>query len=132
MSGENVEFVRGVYAEWRHGNFQAGVDRYDSDAVLVQHPGFPEAGTYEGLAGFAAYMHTFLDAWEKVTIEVVELTEVGDSIVAEVAQRGIGKGSGAATDFGYFQVWTFRDGKVVRLEVIRDREAAFEAAGAST
>ena len=129
MSRENVEFVRGVYAEWGRGNFQAGVDRYDPAAVLVQHPGFPEAGTYEGLEGFADYMHTFLDAWEKVTIEAVELTEVGDAVVAEVAQRGIGQGSGAVTDFGYFQVWTFRDGKVVRLEVIREREAAFNAAG---
>jgi ketosteroid isomerase-like protein len=132
MSRENVEFVREVYAEWERGNFRAGVDRYDPDAVLVQHPGFPEAGTYEGLEGFADYMHTFLDAWEEVTIEAVELTEVGDSVVAVVVQRGIGKGSGAATDFSYFQVWTFRDGKVVRLEVIRDREAAYEAAGAST
>jgi len=132
MSRENVDFVREVYAEWERGNFQAGVDRYDPDAVLVQHPGFPEAGTYQGLEGFAAYMHTFLDAWEKVTIEAAELTDAGDSVVAEVVQIGVGKGSGASVEFRYFQVWTFRDGKVIRLEVIRDRDAAFEAAGASS
>jgi len=131
MSRENVEFVRAVYAEWERGNFSAGVDRYDPDAVLVQGEGFPEAGWYQGLAGFANYMHTFLDAWEKVTIEAEELIDAGDSVVAAVLQTGIGKGSGASTEFRFFQVWTFREGKVIRLEVIRDRDAAFEAAGIS-
>lgn len=132
MSSENVEFLRAVYAEWGRGNFSAGVDRYDPEAVLVQGEGFPEAGTYRGLDGFADYMHTFLDAWEKVTIEAEELVDAGDSVVAAVLQVGVGKGSGASTDFRYFQVWTFREGKVIRLEVIRDRDAALEAAAAST
>jgi ketosteroid isomerase-like protein len=132
MSRENVEFLRAVYAEWERGNFSAGVDRYDPEAVLVQGEEFPEAGSYQGLDGFADYMHTFLDAWEKVTIEAEELVDAGDSVVAAVLQVGIGKGSGASTELGYFQVWTFRDGKVIRLEVIRDRDAAFEAAGIST
>jgi ketosteroid isomerase-like protein len=130
MSQENLEFVRGVYAEWGRGNFRAGVDRYDPEAVLVQGPEFPESGSYQGLEGFASYMQTFLDAWERVTVEAVELTDAGDSVVAEVHQRGIGKGSGASTDLRYFQVWSFRAGKVIRLEVIRDRDSAFEAAGA--
>ena len=69
MSRENVEFLRAVYGEWGRGNFRAGVDRYDPEAVLVQGEGFPETGTYQGLEGFADYMHTFLDAWERVTIE---------------------------------------------------------------
>ena len=130
MSRENVEFLRAVYAEWGRGNFSAGVDRYDPEAVLVQGEGFPEAGTYQGLEGFADYMHTFLDAWEKVTIEAEELIDAGDSVVAAVLQVGVGKGSGASTDFRYFQVWTFREGKVIRLEVIRNRDSAFAAAGA--
>ena len=132
MSRENVEFLRAVYAEWGRGNFRAGVDRYDPEVVLIQGEGFPEAGTYDGLDGFADYMHTFLDAWERVTIEAEELVDAGDSVVAAVLQVGVGKGSGASTDFRYFQVWTFRDGKMIRLEVIRERDAAFEAAAAST
>ncbi len=83
MSHENVEFVRGVYAEWESGNFRAGVERYDPEAVLVQSP----------------------------------------------VQRSVGKGRGAPSEFRYFQVWTFRNGKVIRLEVIRDRDSAFAAAG---
>ena len=34
-------------------------------------------------------------------------------------------------DMRYFQVWTFRGGAVIRLESVRAREEALEAAGLS-
>ena len=37
-------------------------------------------------------------------------------------------GSGAMTDFRYFQVWTFRDGRVIGLRNVREREDAIAAA----
>jgi ketosteroid isomerase-like protein len=132
MSQENVKAVRAVYEEWRNGNFRAGVDLYDPLALLVQGRGFPESGSYLGLEGIGKYMRTFLEAWEKVTIEAEDLVDAGDSVVAAVVQRGIGKGSGAApAEFRYFQVWTFRAGNVIRLDVLRDRAEALEAAGLS-
>jgi ketosteroid isomerase-like protein len=132
MSEENVEAVQAVYEGWRNGNFRAGVDLYDPLALLVQGEGFPESGSYLGLEGIAEYMRTFLEAWEKVTIEAEDLVDAGNSVVAAVVQRGIGKRSGAVpAEFRYFQVWTFRAGSVIRLDVIRDRAEALEAAGLS-
>jgi ketosteroid isomerase-like protein len=130
MSQENVEAIRAVYEEWRNGNFRAGVDLYDPLAVLVQGAGLPEPGAYLGLEGIGDYMRTFLEAWEHVTIEAEDLVDAGDSVVAAVVQRAIGKASGAPpAEFRYFQVWSFRGGKVIRLEVLRDRVAALEAVG---
>jgi ketosteroid isomerase-like protein len=129
MSQENVEAVRAIYDEWGAGNFRGGVERYDPLALLVQGAGFPEQGAYLGLEGFAEYMQTFLEAWERVTIEAEELLDAGDSVVAAVLQRAIGKGSGATAEFRYFQVWSFRGGKVIRLENFRERTDALEAAG---
>ena len=34
-----------------------------------------------------------------------------------------------AVEFRYFHVWSFRGGKVIRLETFRERAEAFEAAG---
>jgi ketosteroid isomerase-like protein len=132
MSQANVEAVRAIYEEWRNGNFGAGVDHYDPLALLVQGPGFPEAGAYLGLEGFAEYMGTFLEAWQRVTIEAEELVGNGDSVIAAVIQRAIGKGSEAPVEFRYFQVWSFRGDKVIRLETVRDRATAFEAVGLSS
>ena len=46
-----------------------------------------------------------------------------------VLQRGVGDGSGLATEFRYFQVWSFRGRKVIRLENFRERAEALEAVG---
>ncbi len=48
-----------------------------------------------------------------------------------VRQRGVGGASGAATEFRYFHVWSFRGDGVVRLETFREREEARRAAGHS-
>jgi ketosteroid isomerase-like protein len=126
---ENIAVVRAIYEQWAQGNFRAGVELYDPEIRLVQPPGLPDTGTYVGTAAVADYMRGFLEAWSRVAIEAEELTPVGDGVVAAVVQRAVGKGSGAEpTEFRYFQVWTFRAGRVVRLEVTRDRDAAFEAA----
>ena len=132
MSEENVAAVRRIYEGWAKGDFSTGVELYDAHILMVQGPGFPESGEYAGREGIAKYMHTFLDAWEKVTIEAEELIESGDSVAAKVVQRAVGKESGAVpTDFAYFQVWTFRGSKVIRLETIRDRETALDLIGLS-
>jgi len=85
--------------------------------TLAKSEGFPESGAYLGPEGMNRYMRTFLEAWEQVTIEADELTGVGDCVVAEVTQRGVGRGSAAETEFAYFQVWTFRGESVIRIDV---------------
>jgi ketosteroid isomerase-like protein len=132
MPEKNVEIVRRIYEQWAQGNFRAGVELYDPNILLIQGQGFPERGEYLGVDGVRDYMAMFLEAWERVTIEARELLEAGDSVVANVIQRAIGRGSGIEpTELDYFQVWTFRGGRVIRIEVIRDRDAALKAAGLS-
>ena len=129
MSGENVEALRAVYEEWGTGNFRAGVDLYDPDVVFVQGAGFPESGAYHGREGIREYMRTFLETWTRLSIEADDFREAGDTVVAEVIQRGAGRESAAPGEFRYFPVWPFRGRKVLRLEAIRNREDALQAAG---
>jgi ketosteroid isomerase-like protein len=132
MSDANVELVRRIYEQWAEGDFRAAVELYDPLILLVQGEGFPEQGTYLGLDGVGDYMATFLEAWERVTIEALEVFAAGDSVVAKVVQRAIGRESGIVpTEFEYFQVWSFRGGRVIRLDVIRDRDEALRAVGIS-
>lgn len=65
-----------------------------------------------------------------MTISAEDLREVGDSVLATVVQRGVGRESGVTpTEFRYFHVWTFRGGKVIRLEILGNREDALEVLG---
>ncbi len=59
--------------------------------------------------------------YDRIAIEAEELVDAGATVVATVRQSGVGAGSGVPTGFGYFQAWTFSEGRVVRLENFRDR-----------
>jgi ketosteroid isomerase-like protein len=130
MSQENIEIVRGIYERWGEGDFHTA-DVFDSHVVFVLRPDFPDAGAHLGTEGVAAYMRGFLEPWTHITIEAEEVIEAGDSVLVAIVQRGVGESSGAATEFRYFHLWTFRGGKVIRLEGIRERADALAAAGLS-
>ena len=129
MSEENVELVRGIYDKWGTGNFRAGTDLFDPDVVLVLRGDFPDAGAYEGPEGIRKYMQGFLADWTDAAIEAEEVIGAEDMVVAAVHQRAIGTRSGLPVEMRYWQVWTFRDGAVIRIESIRERSEALEAAG---
>jgi ketosteroid isomerase-like protein len=123
------ETVRAIYDGWREGDFNTRLDLWDPEAVLVLNPEFPDAGTYIGLGEIAGYMRQFLEPWSRLTMEAGELMVGENAVVAPVRQVATGRGSGLATELNYFQVWTLREGKVVRLENIRDHSDALKAAG---
>jgi ketosteroid isomerase-like protein len=129
VSEENVEAIRAVYERFRKGDFRASLDVVDPQVLFVLPSGFPESGTYLGIARLAEYTRGFLEPWAQITIEAEDITDAGGSVVVTVCQRGVGRESGAATEFRYFQVWSFRGPKVIRLENFRERAEALEAAG---
>ena len=130
MSQENVEIVRRVYDRWAEGDFEEG-GVFDPLIIFVMGRGFPEAGTYVGTERVAEYMRGFLEPWERLTIRAEEIIQVGDSVVVAVRQEGVGRESGAATEFDYLSVWSFRGGKVIRFETFRESAEAFDAVGLS-
>ncbi len=127
-----MEIVRGVYARWGEGDFRASLDVLDPLVLMVQPPSFAEAGMYLGVEELVKFMRGFLESWSHMTIEAEDITEAdGGTVVANVRQSGVGSGSRAKTDFRYSQVWSFRGGKVIRLENFREHAEALEAAGLS-
>lgn len=129
MAQRNVEIVRGIYAEWGRGNFRAGTDLFDPDVVLVIRADFPDAGAYAGREQIGAYMRNFLATWTDAVIEAEEIRGAGDRVAVAVHQEATGSGSGLSIDMRYWQVWTFRDGAVIRIESIRRRSEVDEALG---
>ena len=129
MSEGTVEAVRSIYADWSEGDFQSRPELLDPLVLFVMGEGLPDTGQYLGVGQLAKYMRGFLEPWARLTIEAEEIIRAGDSLFAAVVQRGVGEGSGAATELRYFHVWTFRGGRVIRLETFRERADALAAAG---
>jgi ketosteroid isomerase-like protein len=128
VAREKIEIVRSVYDRWGEGDFKTDA-LFDPHVVFVLPRGFPDSGTYCGNDAIADYTRGFLEPWTHITIEAEDLVPAGDSVLATVLQRGVGDASGAATEFRYFQLWSFRGDTVIRLENFRDRDEALAAAG---
>jgi ketosteroid isomerase-like protein len=130
MSGENLEAVRRVYAEWGRGNFRPRFDFYDDDMEWGWSDEFPGlAGVYRDPAERNARLAEWLSPWEHWVCEAEDYVVHGDHVVALCRYHGRGKGSGAAVDTRGAHLWTLRDGKCIRLEVFADRQRALAAVG---
>ncbi len=126
-----MEIVERVYEHWGRGDFEGSTDVFDEHALLVMRPEFPDTGTYLGREAIAGYTRGFLEPWTHITIEAEEIIPAGDSVIVAVRQHGEGETSGAVTEFHCFHLWTFRGGKAIRMETVRERSQALEAAGLS-
>jgi ketosteroid isomerase-like protein len=131
MSHDNVEVVRGIYAEWGKGNFRVGTDLFDSDVVLVIRAEFPDAGAYVGPDEIRGYMRHFLSSWTDAVIEAEDVFGAAERVAVAVHQQAIGTGSGLSVDMRYWQVWTFRGSAVTRIESIKTRSEVLDAVGLS-
>ena len=131
MSQENVEALRRVYEGWERGDFTTSESLMEKDIILVVTPSFPTEGVWVGLDGVKQHTAQVLEAWDSLTMAAESYTDVGDSVLVNVLQRGVGAGSGVSTEMRYFQLWSFRGGKAIRLEVIADRAEALAAVGVS-
>ena len=131
MSEENVEIVRGIHDEWARGNLRAGTEFFDGDVVYITLTNLPDSGRFLGPEGIRDWMLGWLSAWDNFSITAEELIEAGESVITAVRQRGIGKQSGAPTELVFFQVWTFRARRIIRIEQFLTKAEALEAVGLS-
>jgi ketosteroid isomerase-like protein len=73
----------------------------------------------------------WLDTWDEHRLDVEEVVEKGDHLVATVHIQARGKGSGVEADLRFYAQFKVRDGKVVYIYDHEDKGAALEAAGLS-
>ena len=108
----------------------AALDIYDPDfeidASRVDMPGF---GIFHGLEGMRKLWRAWIEEWERYSWTQTNWSEIGDHVIADVRIRATGKSSGADVVWDHCQVWTFRDGRVVRWLLANDRTEALKAVG---
>jgi ketosteroid isomerase-like protein len=132
MSKENVEIVRlGLEHFLETRDFLE--DRIAPEYVwdMSTFRGWPEQQTYEGLEGARDFIRTWADAWEDWTLELKELHDAGDKVVAVMHQHGRSKSTGLDVDMTFAQVFTLEGGRYVRMQMYADPAEALEATGLS-
>lgn len=93
--------------------------------------GLIERKVYRGHEGLRHWWREYREAWETVWDEVEDLIDAGDQVVSVLTTHARGKASGVAVELHMAVVWTFRQGKIVRVALFANRAEALEAAGLS-
>ena len=141
MSRENVELVRtalfGTEVDLvplaASGNFHQAFDAasFASDVeIFFATPSGPLVG-YRGLEGLVAGWRDWLIPWESYVVEVDDVVDAGERVVALATLRGTTQHDGVEIQQPAAAVVALAGGKIVRVEFHLDQREALESAGVS-
>jgi ketosteroid isomerase-like protein len=133
MSQENVDIVRRLYEHWERGDFSFA-DCFDPQVehsrIGAQTPDME--GRWFGLDEFGTAFREYLQALSDLRIEaerIIDLT--GDRVLVLSRQTARGKNSGVPIEHRLGDLFTLRDGRIVRYDSYWNSAEALEAAGLS-
>ena len=133
MSQANVEIVQGIYEAVARRDAATPFEVYAEDIVWdvsnSRRATVMDSVSYHGLEGVRQFWQESLSVFGTVDLDVEELIDAGDRVVALIREREIGRTSGAPVDARHVAVWTLADGKVVRMQIFDNREQALKAVG---
>ena len=128
MSQANVDTLRGAMAS----DPSALLAILDEDVRWDYVGAFPEAVTYRGPQEVARFLREWSAGFEDFGFAADELIDAGDSVVVCLHQWGRGKETGAQVESRTWQVFTFRQGRVVQCRGYATKAEAAAAAGLAT
>jgi ketosteroid isomerase-like protein len=140
MSEENVDVVRRAVA------FFVGRGVIEPDQIANRMPdsalreffdpefelvplaqGLLSGNTYKGYEGIRRFWGDFFSTWDEFRSEPLEFVDVDPQVVVVLRMRG--RMHDLEVDEVWSQLWTFRNGKSLRVQAFSSREGALEAAG---
>jgi ketosteroid isomerase-like protein len=119
MSQESVEIVR----RFLEGDVDEALALADPDIVWNPIEELPSQGHAALRASFARWTAE----WDDYEVLPEEFDDRGEHVVVTVRIRARGRGSGAEVEARFYDLYTVRDGKIVRMEQFTERDQALEA-----
>jgi hypothetical protein len=124
-----METVRKIYAAINRNDIAAAMQFFDAEAVRIEPPGFPTAGTYRGVAAIQAHIAHGRGTWAEGVCEPERLVPAGDKMVVFCHVRVRLKDHTDWIDGRFADGYTFRNGKVIQFNSFGERQEALDWAG---
>jgi len=124
-----ISALRGAYAAFNRNDIAAAVEPLDPQIEWTEPAEFPGGGTYHGHSGVMAYLTQSRAAWAEVSSEPERFIAAGNRIVVFVHARVRPIGSTEWQEVRLADVYTFRNGKAVRMQAFADRQEALRSVG---
>jgi ketosteroid isomerase-like protein len=122
-----LEVVQLAWAAYIAGDLDAVVEHFAPDVEVDQKhlTGWLEDDVYHGHAGFRRFVDEWFAPFERHENGVDEFIDVTPECVVTLSwQRAYGAGSHVPVEMRVANVFTLRNGKIARIEMWSDHEAA--------
>jgi ketosteroid isomerase-like protein len=132
MSQENVEIARAAFEAWNAGELQAVLSHFHPELVYHPRADEPDPSPHVGRDAYERLVYGFVDSSSEVTLEVLELIDAGDHLIASTLLHGLLRGQGSASagvSDTYVFAYKLRDGLIVEGWEYRTKQEALEAVG---
>ena len=130
MSEENEALVARLLDAWNRRDYAQAQSGFSPDVEIELSAESPMDGTYSGYEGLGEVMK-FWGAFAEFRSDIEKIRSSGDRVFIEAHHRARGKSSGVDVESTNWQVFTMRDGAIVRYAMYASRDDALEAAGLS-
>jgi ketosteroid isomerase-like protein len=124
---EQKAAVRRFVEAFNRRDFDVLVADTNADLVIHEWPAAPGAQSYHGPDGLRKALDSWFESWEWMEVELHDMEEAGDRVMAVFHQRAQGKGSAVEVEIDSFNVWLFEDGIIKEISLFTEREPALEA-----
>jgi ketosteroid isomerase-like protein len=126
----DIELVKSAFDAWNRGSIDAFTAHMSDDVAWVEASGRPEGEPTErlGRERLRLSLASLFDAFESYRLEVEQVHELGDRVVAVVREIARGRSSGVEVDGLWGYLITVTDGRITRIEAHRDADVVLEMA----
>jgi ketosteroid isomerase-like protein len=134
MSQENVEKLRAAYEAFSRGDLDGYLDYVDPNAEVDPGLMAPDqsASSYLGRQAVRKFLETIvIGPWAAVTAEPQKIIEIDDSRLLSIDRWCFRGRDGIEVEMELPNLFTFRDGLILKIDGFSDRAKAFEALGLS-
>jgi ketosteroid isomerase-like protein len=131
MTQESIDFVKGVLDRARedpNAMYEALAEDVEWDVRDLE---LLDRSNYRGRDGVREFFRDWVGAFEEWSYEAEEFIAADEATVVRIRQWGRGRGSGAAVEVRFWQVWTVEEGQVTRATHHLHKAQALRAAGLS-
>jgi ketosteroid isomerase-like protein len=131
MSEENIEATKRAVAALNQGDFEGVGEFYAADAVLQDRQNAPDQPvTVEGAQAIRQTLNLWAAAFDQLRVDIEEYIDGANAVICAAHWQGQGKTSGISIDVHQFDLYEFREGRVIRAVLgFRSKNEALEAAG---
>src|SRR5687767_7422198 len=117
MSEENLEIVRGMFEAFSRGDMPAMLELFGPSVVFTPIPDTPDVQSFHGHEGLLQGIAQTTDIWDDFSAELREMRDFDDHVLASLRWWGRGPSSGIQMEVDICALFSFREGKIVRLQL---------------